>query len=157
MSLEAAAQREFCELSFRQLAADLHRLPRNWVTAALQRIRAARAHSPDLAAVTTQILGDMLTINRRVQAAEISEHEISAALARHASSGQFQKASRILQEQRVLILSGAAGSGKKITAIALLRRMTSGPLTNRKYSEILWTGALVSTGARGCDTLARGA
>jgi hypothetical protein len=27
----------------------------------------------------------------------------------------------------------------------------------RKYSEILWTGALVSTGTRGCDTLARGA
>ena len=26
-----------------------------------------------------------------------------------------------------------------------------------KYSEILWTGALVSTGTRGCDTLARGA
>ena len=131
ISLEAAAQREFCELTFRQLAADLHRLPKNWVTAALQRIRAARAHSPDLAAVTTQILGDILEINRSVQ---ISEHEISAVLARHASSDQFQKASRILQEQRALILSGAAGSGKKITAIALLRRMTPSPLTNLPLS-----------------------
>jgi hypothetical protein len=134
VSLEAAAQREFCELTFRQLAADLHRLPQNWVTAALERIRAARAHSPDLAAVTTPILGEMLKINRLVQAVEISEHEISAVLARYASSSHFQEASRILQEQHVLMLSGAAGSGKKITAIALLRRMTSSPLTSLPFS-----------------------
>jgi hypothetical protein len=134
VSLEAAAQREFCELTFRQLAADLHRLPQDWVAAALERIRAARAHSPDLAAITAQILGDMLKINRRVQTAEISEHEISAVLGRYTSSGHFQKASRILREQRVLILSGAVGSGKKTTAIALLRQMTSSPLTSLPFS-----------------------
>ncbi|HUC26634.1 MAG TPA: ATP-binding protein [Streptosporangiaceae bacterium] len=62
VSLEKAAQREFCELTFRQLAADLHRLPPDWLTPALGRIRAARAHSPDLAAITDEILGDVLDI-----------------------------------------------------------------------------------------------
>ena len=126
VGLEAAAQQEFCELAFRQLVVDQHRLPQKWLSAALERIRTASAHSPKLSQIAYRILDEMLT--KRFAVAAVSEAEISEAFRRYISDDRFTKASYILMAQRILILSGAPGSGKRTAAIALLRQATSGPI-----------------------------
>ena len=125
VNLEAAAQREFCELTFRQLVADQHRLPPLWLSTMLERIESISRSSLDLSSIVDRILGNMLPTSKRVQVARLSEDEISATLKRYVTSPQFEKASQDLQVQRMLILFGIAGTNKQSTAIVLLRRMAA--------------------------------
>lgn len=57
-SPEATGQREFCELTFHQITVDQKRLPLEWLSSALARIREACTHSPELAKIAHQVLGD---------------------------------------------------------------------------------------------------
>jgi len=125
VTLEAAAQREFCELTFRQLVADQHRLPPLWLNTALERIKNISRDSPELSTIADGILGKMLRTARLAEVIRLSEAEISIMLEHYVPSAQFERASQVLQTQRMLILFGLAGTTERPTAIALLRRMAA--------------------------------
>jgi hypothetical protein len=121
-SLEAVAQKEFCTLSFRQLVADQHRLPKSWLSAALKRISVAGVHNSELSHLAYPILGDLLTTGRSTEVvmSMLSEAEIHNTLSSYRVNGQFTKASRLLKTQRLLILCGPVGTSKRTSAIAML-------------------------------------
>lgn len=88
------------------------------------RLTAAHVHFAKSVYSKAHGLGGSAAAGRVVRMGWLTEGEISAALDYYVKPNLFTKASSSLRVQHVVALSGAAGRGKRTSAIALLREIT---------------------------------
>jgi hypothetical protein len=88
------------------------------------RLTAARVHFTGSVRSRRRTVGGLGAAHEMAQMTLLPEEEISAALDHYVKSDMFGRASSALHNRNIIAMTGAAGSGKRTSAIALLRQVT---------------------------------